>query len=270
MRRIPLFIALLWYCFTTIIMAQNTPWQELPAEGLTGNTFKIPKAPPYDRLLLGLYLSQHIGDPPVTEAFNEARYRQLESSLYQQPELREQLFETLGGEFFPGNMSQPGSFEPGPAASFRSYGVELVLPLGRHLALQGGFGQGRRTAKTTFPVVVIDPLHGETRLLTGRAQAGQTVWQAEISGRFYAMSRSAWRPFAGAGLALSREKTDAPEANVAGVRWTFAPEQTAMAWRPGLQAGIACRPRQLPVFFEISGGTSFRTVFARISAGWKW
>lgn len=233
--------------------ATTSGWRPLLTAGLTGADFKLPRLAARSRLLIGLSGSQTIGQYSSGSLFSEQTFLQLEQSVFGQPERFEQLFEQLGGEFWFGTPSQPVVFTGINSTAERALGLEIIVPIGRHLAVQAGAAKGGFTTTAAYPLTVFDTNHHQTRQEPGRVEAAMHRWQFNISGRYYLLSRSAVQPFAGVGVQYSKLRGDNYTFGISDISWSFGQPPSETAWQAILQAGLSVQPRTWPVFAELSG-----------------
>lgn len=243
--------------YTSTIFAQSTQpdaWHPLLTAGITGASYKVLPVTNRSKTMLGL--SGRITTPqnPDRRLFTPENMARTEQSLYQQPALREQLFERLGGEFWFGTPSQPGAFTDTHTTMHRSMGLQLTLPLGRRWAIQAGVSKGHHTATAIFPVTVFGHQNGQTKQEQGNLRTEMTGIHINSGGRFYLSGSGMLRPFAGAGLEYSRYKSSDFEAGLAGVSWAFGAPVTETYWAVSLPLGLSVQPHAWPVFAEIGGG----------------
>lgn len=223
-------------------------------DGITGASYKVMPAADRHGFMLGLnglVTSVQNQGGNLADPDNMAR---TEQSLYLRPELREQLYQRLGGEFWFGTLSQPGAFSTAHSTLHRALGLQVILPVGHRWAIQAGVSRGAHTATATFPVTVLGHQNGLTKQDEGTLRAEITGLHIHVAGRFYLAGSGLVRPFTGIGLEYGQYKGRNIEAGLAGVSWAFEAPLNKTQWQLSLPLGLSLQPRAWPVFAEIGGG----------------
>ena len=254
--RILFLIISLCLCIHSLF-SQNTPpdaWRPLIADGLAGASYKIPQNTHRQKWTFGLAKRVAPGQYPEQQLFNPAMMPEIQQALFQQPALWENLYRSLGGEFWFGTATQPGVFSNTHTTPERSFGLQFEVPLGRRWAAQIAAFKGEYSASSNFPVTVISQQHGQTKQQQGRVAVDIDGLHVQLSGRFYPMEPGLLRPFAGAGLTYSRYKVGEPRAELAGDAWSARSGGTRSQYSAMIPVGFSFQLRNLPVFAELSGG----------------
>lgn len=239
----------------------------------TGNA--VAEAPQRAAFLLGG--TAQVQASHQAPAFDTDHFDALEKSIYSDPALLEQLFERLGGEFWFGSFSQPGTFGPVSSTPLRMYGLEAVIPIGKFMAIQTAVAQGQFSATSTFPVTVIHQQNGQTRQTEGLVSSVVKIQTAQLAGRAYLFSPGTLQAYAGAGGQYRLQTSERPTAQLEGASWTFGSSDKQTYWDLSGQLGFSIQPRTLPVFLEIGAmlqtplqPNSGSTVLVwQLAAGWK-
>lgn len=255
------FLPAIFLCFYASINfaqnAQSNAWNSLLTDGITGASYKMLPATNRSKTMFGLTGCIKTPQHPDRRLFSPENMARIEQSLYQQPALREHLFERLGGEFWFGTPSQPGAFTSTHTTVHRSLGLQLTLPLGRRWAVQAGVSKGHHIATAIFPVTVFGHQNGQTKQEQGDLRTEMTGIHVNGAGRLYLSGFGILRPYTGVGLEYSRYKSGDFEAGLAGVSWMFDAPTTETYWAMSLPLGLSFQPHTWPVFAEIGGGVQW-------------
>lgn len=264
------------------------PWVDELADTLKGKELIYYQAPgtdemvittsPRAKLLLGV--QGQLQQSPITPArlFGGDQYGDLEGSVYSDPAMFKNLFETLGGEFWLGSFSNPGTFSPPATTAQRSLGLQVMVPVGRFAAVGASVAQGKFTVSSTFPAMVVNPLNGETRQFEGRSSLDVKTQQLELSGRAYLFSPGTVQLFAGAAAQYVQQTSSMPTAELEDQTWTYGSETKSNFFGLSGQAGISLQPSGWPVFVELGaavqktlrGNSPKPSLVLQATVGWKW
>ena len=240
---------------------------------LRGATYETQTEPVRPGMMLGL-TGTLLPNGPSVNPFSEQQFSQVQAALFEQPELWEQLYVRLGGEFWIGSPSQPGAFSQVSSGTLRSLGLQAILPFGRHLALQTSITKGSIHATAQFPVTVFNPNYGQTQQLEGSAETRISAVQAQLSGRFYFFPPGAVQLFAGAGAQYRHQSSTAPEARLQDVLWVFGTGTSNSKFGVLGEAGLSVQPLRLPLFVELGASmqqlfNEKRNIVIQATLGWK-
>lgn len=185
------------------------------------------------------------------EAFDGGGIDQLHQSLFSNPALLEQLFEKLGGEFFIGSFSAPGTLGDFRQEEDLYKGISAGIRLSPHWQLEGALGLYQSRITTGFPVTAFQPETPEPYSFSGQLSTELRNTEASL-GASYFLCTGTVRPFAGLGLHFSGAKPGETEATIEGITFPLETVATFHSFGPYLTGGIAWQPAG-PFLLRISG-----------------
>ncbi|MCF8245851.1 MAG: hypothetical protein K9J37_06725 [Saprospiraceae bacterium] len=225
------------------IMAQSSQATRLVFQPMTltgGNAKIIPAGfRPYFQLELtgGVFLNN------PTDANQQAAngMGQLQNTVFSSPELFEQLFQKLGGEFFIGNFSDPS--QPGKVFKNQSpsLGLNIGLRLLPHLKIEAGASRSSSEFGAAFPVVVFGQQNGQPQTLQGNLRTEQQHLLAQFGGAWF-LGKSTFQPFLGAGVQYARTAASTMQAELADTRFPVAKNSAGCSFGAYGTAGVEVHP----------------------------
>lgn len=267
MKKILFVNALIWAAILPAF--SQTAWNRIPLTGSGAKIISAARQPRFNVSLTGTFSLGNVAPQNI-------RLHALQTAAYA-PEIAEQLFEKLGGEFFPGTPSgqEQQSIEMNGQMSALP-GVGLGIRLGRRFELRVSAEQFRSEWSGQFPVMVFpheqqgQPLQPKT--LQGSIHASASGILVNIETAFFITGGNV-RPFVSGGVRGQFPVQTASGAEIAGVPLPLSIEPVRTSFSPFAGVGMqwnfwknvfldaGCVYGQLP------GGDYRATVKAGV--GWK-
>lgn len=231
MKKILFINALIWA--TILPSFGQTVWNRIPLTGSEAKIISVVRQPRFNVNFTGTF-------PVGNVAPQNVQLSSLQNAAHA-PEMIEQLFEKLGGEFFIGNLSgqQQQSIEMNGSMSAMP-GLGLGMRLDRRFEIRTGLEQFRSEWSGQFPVTVFPHEQGQSvppKTLQGNVHASASGFLLNIETAFFITAGNV-RPYVSGGVRGQFPIQTDSGAEIAGVSLPLSIEPVGTSFSPYAGAGV--------------------------------
>ena len=261
-------------CFFSLqLFGQNT----FSSNSLLGPEYKLILVENNPKFSLQIEFGKIFPGQKGIESYNGGGMDTLLQTMYTTPGLFEQLYESLGGEFFIGSFTEAPKFENFTQENGNYLGFSGTYRFGDHFEATFQFSAYQTNVAASFPVVIFDNSSFETTSSEGKISTDLKSNSIQVLGKYFPLTGKI-QPFVGAGLAYTSTKSGVTKAQIHEVIFELqnnpssqslggvidvgvvvilyknvqlqlsskmfsvkAPDGKGMVWNKTLSAGLGCR-----------------------------
>lgn len=172
------------------------------------------------------------------ESYNGGGMDGLKHKIYSQPQLLEQLFEKLGGEFVLGSLSGVAEIENFQQNGSNYFGISGAYRLNNYLATAIHFSAYKTQVTAEFPFLVFDEMTFEPVTRKGDLSTDLQNHVLQLSGNYYPIQGNI-QPFAGVGVIYSSTKVSETKAQIGGVAFDLSENPAMNSLGVSFNAGLS-------------------------------